>query len=343
MRITQQPARRPWSWRKTAPFSLRTSNARAQKCSRRMSPSHVEQVVADVHPRHRQQVAADDAVGDEGGHLRGLVAAVLDVVQRVGAVLQPRLVRLVPLGDPRVEVPAVVVEPRRVGDLRGPPPGLLLELAEADDDVGHLHAGVVDVVLDLDGHAAEPQDAHQRVAERRVAEVPDVRRLVRVDGGVLDDRLDGVAHLGCRGPTADAGSAAALPPVAEQERRAVEEQIEVTVRGLDRAMPGTAAERARRFPRRSTFGALRSRWASSNASGQGEVAEFAVGRVVDHDRRNRSASRRTATERGGDAIADKLVDWEDHRVFAVEDRMLNRERGMLNVERRRLTRTVDCR
>ena len=36
-----------------------------------------------------------------------------------GADLQPLLVLVVPLGDPRVEVPAVVVEARRVGDLRG--------------------------------------------------------------------------------------------------------------------------------------------------------------------------------------------------------------------------------
>ena len=66
---------------------------------------------------------------------------------------------------------------------------LVLELAEADDDVGDLDAGVVDVVLHFDRRAAEAEHAHERVAERRVAQVADVRRLVRVDRRVLDDGL----------------------------------------------------------------------------------------------------------------------------------------------------------
>ena len=65
----------------------------------------------------------------------------------------------------------------------------VLELAEPDDDVGDLDARVVDVVLHLDRRAAEPERADERVAERRVPQVADVRRLVRVDGRVLDDRL----------------------------------------------------------------------------------------------------------------------------------------------------------
>ena len=65
---------------------------------------------------------------------------------------------------------------------------LVFELAKSDDDVGHLDAGVVDVVLHFDGNAAEALHAHERVAERGIANMADVRRLVRVDGGVLDDR-----------------------------------------------------------------------------------------------------------------------------------------------------------
>ena len=57
-----------------------------------------------------------------------------------------------------------------------------------------LDAGVVDVVLGFDRRAAEAQRPHQRVAERGIAEVADVRRLVRVDGRVLDDRF----FDGCR-------------------------------------------------------------------------------------------------------------------------------------------------
>jgi hypothetical protein len=47
-----------------------------------MSPSQVEEVVVHVQTRHRLQMAADDAVGDERGGRGIVVAAVLDVVQR---------------------------------------------------------------------------------------------------------------------------------------------------------------------------------------------------------------------------------------------------------------------
>ena len=57
--------------------------------------------------------------------------------------------------------------------------GDVLELPEADRDVRDLHAGVVDVVLDLDLAAEEAQQPAERVAERGVAQVADVRRLVR--------------------------------------------------------------------------------------------------------------------------------------------------------------------
>ena len=66
---------------------------------------------------------------------------------------------------------------------------LLLDVLEADDDVGHLHARVVDVVLDADVVAAVTQQAHERVAQAGVAQVADVRGLVRVDRGVLDDHV----------------------------------------------------------------------------------------------------------------------------------------------------------
>ena len=51
-----------------------------------------QQVVVDVEPRHRGQMAAHDAVGDEGRDVGVLVAAVLDVVQGRGAHRQPLLV-----------------------------------------------------------------------------------------------------------------------------------------------------------------------------------------------------------------------------------------------------------
>ena len=110
--ITQQPASLPSACRYTAPFAFSTSNAWAQNFAGgcRLPTS------AGRSPRSSVPSSAggspDDAVGDEGGDLGVLVAAVLDVVQRVGARLQPLLVLLVPFGDARVQIPAVVVEAR---------------------------------------------------------------------------------------------------------------------------------------------------------------------------------------------------------------------------------------
>ena len=66
---------------------------------------------------------------------------------------------------------------------------------KADDDVGDLHAGVVDVVLHFDAIAGGPQDAHERVAEHGVAHVTDVRGFVRIDAGVLDHFLRSLLAL----------------------------------------------------------------------------------------------------------------------------------------------------
>ena len=74
-----------------------------------------QQVVIHIQPRHRLQMASDDAIGDELGDERRVASAVLDVVQRRGADLQSLFVLLVPLRDARVEVPAVIVEARGVG------------------------------------------------------------------------------------------------------------------------------------------------------------------------------------------------------------------------------------
>ena len=71
----------------------------------------------------------------------------------------------------------------------------MFELAEADGDVGDLDAGVVDVVLDLDRTAQEAKQPPERVTERGVPQVADMRRLVRVDRRVLDDRLAGCRSL----------------------------------------------------------------------------------------------------------------------------------------------------
>ena len=68
--------------------------------------------------------------------------------------------------------------------------------------IGHLHARVVDVVLHPHLVARRPQQPHKRVAQNRVAQVPDVRRLVGIDPRVLHQHL-------ARGPSAAAAVSSA--------------------------------------------------------------------------------------------------------------------------------------
>jgi hypothetical protein len=135
----------------------------------------------------------------EGGPLDG-------VERRLPPLLERRVGGVAP-GDEGVEVPGQVAEPARLGpggvvgegvedladlggELRGPGRlGELVGVLEADDDVGHLDAGVVEVVLDLDPLPEAAEEVDEDVAEDGVPEVPDVGGLVRVDVRVLDDDL----------------------------------------------------------------------------------------------------------------------------------------------------------
>ena len=141
---------------------------------------------------------------------------------------------------------------------------LVFELAKSDDDVGDLDAGVVDVVLHLDGNAAEALHAYERVAQRGIAKVADVRRLVRVDGGVLDDRLSAVDRR--RSSDLSMGGQTPMARLSRRRRRDPDR-----CSGSRSARPRRA--RCRRGPERrgellrDARGALRRRRASSKATG----------------------------------------------------------------------------
>ena len=63
-------------------------------------------------------------------------------------------------------------------------------MQKADDDIGNLHAGVVDVVLDVDFLSGGAEQADEGVAEDGVAQVADVRGLVGIDAGVFDEGVN---------------------------------------------------------------------------------------------------------------------------------------------------------
>ena len=92
-----------------------------------------------------------------------------------------------------VEIPAEIVETdRRVSDefadFRS---GFVFQKVEADDDIGNLNAGIIDVILDFHLAAGGAQHADERIAQHRVAEVADVRRFIGVDVRVFHDHFTG--------------------------------------------------------------------------------------------------------------------------------------------------------
>src|SRR6185437_8060690 len=66
-----------------------------------------------------------------------------------------------------------------------------LHIEKADNNVGDLDAGVVNVILDLNGISGVAKDARHGISEDGVAEMADVRGFVGVDAGVLDDDFSG--------------------------------------------------------------------------------------------------------------------------------------------------------
>ncbi len=161
--------------------------------------------------------------------------------------------------------------------------GFAFEVDEADDDVGYLNAGVVDVVLYADlvaglvGVGAE--EALEGVAEDGVAEVADVGGLVGVDAGVLDEAEAGTADVGVLvgGDAADGGGA-------------VEADVEVA--GAGDFDGGDAFELGRPIKRGGEFGGefggdgaggFAEALGQFEGYGQGEFAEGDARRLLDDE------------------------------------------------------------
>jgi hypothetical protein len=260
-----------------------------------------QELVADAEARHGGEVRRDDALGDEGRQAGRRVVARLDGVERLG--LQRPVLRVgsVEVADPRVELPAVVVEAPVLGRDLGV--ALALQALEADHHVGDLDPRVVDVVLDADLVAPAAQQAHEGVAQRGVAQVADVGGLVWVDARVLDDDAPGPARR--RLPTQDRA------PKLGGERCAVEEEVHVAAAGhLGAAHAGQRRERSRQrlgdLP-----GLAPQRPGQIEGRGQGEIAQFGAGRVLERDGGQLDAERRL--RRLLDTAAEPPLPVENHR------------------------------
>ena len=182
-----------------------------------------QQVVSDVEAPHGCEVRAHDSIRNEAGHFRRRVPSAFNSVERRGPDLQPFFVLLVPLGDFCVEIPAVVIESCRFGELPDSVEVASFQFTKPYRDISHLHASVIDIVLDLDSTAEILEQTTECITERRIPQMPDVRGLVRIDRRVLDD------FLFCR----NRDDVAASQPCREP-RGPVEKEVDVAVgRGFD--------------------------------------------------------------------------------------------------------------
>ena len=62
-------------------------------------------------------------------------------------------------------------------------------MSEAHHHVGHLDSRVINVVLDFDLDTVETEQPRKRISQHRIAEMPDMCRLIGIDVGVLEDDL----------------------------------------------------------------------------------------------------------------------------------------------------------
>jgi hypothetical protein len=248
-------------------------------------------------------VTADDTVGDESADRGIFVAAVLDVVEGLRPGLESRLVLAVPIRYAGVEIPAVVIESRAVGDLSHVCQRHLLQNAESDYDVGDLDTRVVDVILDFNRDPAEPEHANQGVTECGVPEMPDVCCLVGIDRGVFDDGLSGAALDRRRGRR----------QALQQKCRPLEKKIQVPVgRGRYLPDPRECAERRGDF---LSDGARRLAQPACQLerSGRSQIPEIPVGRVIQHRRRDRGRLQRVqGRDDLREVIAKTSMDWQNH-------------------------------
>ena len=180
-----------------------------------------EQVVIDSEAVECFEMAVDDGRCHQFGHSRSFALALFDFLESVCAELETRFIFCEKLRDARVEIPADVIESGRESEDANVINGFLFEMQKPENYIRDLDAGVVDVILNLDVPACVAEETDEGVAQHRVAQVADMRRFVRVDGGVLDDRL------GCVG-TGGRGFLLGLHKRASKKFCAVEEKIQIS-------------------------------------------------------------------------------------------------------------------
>ena len=114
-------------------------------------------VVDHAQPAHRAQMAEYDRVGHHVSQVGKLTVALLDGMQHLmtpGFLIFRMIFEM--LRDSGVNVPAEIVEAIATGKLRHFGRALPFKMPEAANDIGHLHAGVIDIVLHFGSLSGRP-------------------------------------------------------------------------------------------------------------------------------------------------------------------------------------------
>ena len=118
-------------------------------------------------------------------------------------------------------------------------------MLEPDHHIGHLHPRIIDIVLHFHGAPCTPQQPHERIAQRGVAQMPDVRSLIGIDVGVFDDALSAERHV-----WADWLDRARPERLGRCRKKCAAVKEEIDVPGARRLHPRDARNcRKREFPR----------------------------------------------------------------------------------------------
>src|SRR6185312_12956313 len=145
-----------------------------------------QEVVGDVETLHGLEVQLQNGRGNQVGQTSGWIVSFFEFVQRAKPELLVLGILLVPLRDPCIQIPAVVIEPRLLNERLHVLVGLVFKLLKANNNVGNLYAGIVDVVLYINRVSSFAQQANEGIAQNRIAQMPDMRSLVGIDAGVFD-------------------------------------------------------------------------------------------------------------------------------------------------------------
>src|ERR1700693_5765986 len=87
---------------------------------------------------------------------------------------------------PSVNIPAQVIKFRLRRELAYLLQALLLHIHKSNNHIGDLYPGVIDVILHLQRAASVPQHSRDGVAQHGVSHMPNMRRLIWINAGVLD-------------------------------------------------------------------------------------------------------------------------------------------------------------